>query len=237
MGTVQDCYSISGSSPRSDDLNSSGKRKEILERPGSPCLGSAQPSTGPIYFSPSSQSPQARPCKPEISPAYSASSNDPGHVIFPRRKVGDGIFSSSPAPIVVTIKTLEDLRGYPLVSAAEKLGVSSTALKRACRALGIRRWSYQKLSPNIRAKAMRRVTNAAKSIVVQAQSDDEKIEPAATEAALPGEAFALSWMVAPRPLSGEEASAGEEGLETEIKLEEEGEELMGESVFEWPRYA
>ncbi len=83
------------------------------------------------------------------------------HVIFPRRMAGDGIFHRPPVPITVTLKTLEAIQALPLAAAAEQLGIPTTALKRACRALGIRRWSYQKLSESIRAKAMRRATNSA----------------------------------------------------------------------------
>jgi hypothetical protein len=93
------------------------------------------------------------------SSAYPASSEST-HIIFPRRKAGDGIYFSPPEPIVVTHELLASLNDHPLCSAAEKLGVSATAFKRACRCLGVRRWGYQKASDRVRAKAFRRQSNS-----------------------------------------------------------------------------
>ena len=81
--------------------------------------------------------------------------------IFPRRKGGcrnrardaaeapeaceggqdtEKIFS----PVVVTPELVAGLRGMPVQQAADLLGVSATALKKACRKLGIAKWAYRK---------------------------------------------------------------------------------------------
>jgi hypothetical protein len=44
--------------------------------------------------------------------------------------------------VVVTLELLESLKGQPLPRAAAALGVSVTALKKACRRLGLARWDY-----------------------------------------------------------------------------------------------
>lgn len=44
--------------------------------------------------------------------------------------------------VCVTLELLTELGQLPLPAAAETLGISSTALKGACRKLGIQRWPY-----------------------------------------------------------------------------------------------
>jgi hypothetical protein len=44
--------------------------------------------------------------------------------------------------VSVTLELLQDLGRHPLHMAADKLGISATALKGACRKLGISRWPY-----------------------------------------------------------------------------------------------
>ena len=158
----------------------------------------------------------------------------PGHIIFPRRKAGDGIFFSAPKPIVVTLDTLETLKDLPLGSAAEKLGISPTAFKRACRVLGIRRWTYQKLSDTVRAKALRRMTNAARRLASATDAAPcTDADPEKERSAGAGDAdSALCWIVAPPVPS--QPNAG--GAEQEIELSGEEEVLTGPEVFEWPRY-
>jgi hypothetical protein len=64
-----------------------------------------------------------------------------GPAIFPRRKAGSG---GGVQPVVITPDVLRALAGRPLSEAAQRLGVSATALKHACRKLGILRWPYKK---------------------------------------------------------------------------------------------
>jgi hypothetical protein len=64
--------------------------------------------------------------------------------IFPRRKPGvDAGMHKSP-PVVVTPELLVTLHNLPLNQAAEAIGVSATAFKKACRKLGISRWAYKR---------------------------------------------------------------------------------------------
>ena len=70
-------------------------------------------------------------------------------MLRPRRR------QDCPAPlVVVTPELLDSVRDMSLVSAAATVGLSATAFKRACRKLGVRRWTYQRrpgpgsLSPN-----------------------------------------------------------------------------------------
>jgi hypothetical protein len=65
-----------------------------------------------------------------------------GPTIFPRRR-GHKLHSetrSSRPPVVVTLDLLRDLSDLSLIAASELLGISPTALKRACRKVGMRRW-------------------------------------------------------------------------------------------------
>ena len=152
------------------------------------------------------------------------------HFVSPRRKTSDGIFTSSPQPIVVTLDTLQALRGLSVGLAAEKLGISPTAFKRACRALGMRRWAYQRRSERVSAKELRRMTNAAHRAVAISAHGSFKAEARAVDEG--AEADIFSWIVPPMPTPGPLGS----GLEQEIELCSEEEALTGPAVFEWPRY-
>ena len=44
--------------------------------------------------------------------------------------------------VCITLHVLEELSSLPLPTAAARLGLSATALKGACRKLGIQRWPY-----------------------------------------------------------------------------------------------
>ena len=44
--------------------------------------------------------------------------------------------------VFVTLKLLDELGALPMARAAEQLGLSVTALKGACRKLGVARWPY-----------------------------------------------------------------------------------------------
>ena len=64
--------------------------------------------------------------------------------VFPRRKPGHTKREpcSAAAPVAVSLEVLESLAHYSLPLAASKLGISATAMKKACRKLGISRWPY-----------------------------------------------------------------------------------------------
>uniref|UniRef100_A0A7S0EJR0 RWP-RK domain-containing protein n=1 Tax=Hanusia phi TaxID=3032 RepID=A0A7S0EJR0_9CRYP len=74
-------------------------------------------------------------------------SNEPGEMkgfntIFPRRKAGQQTRVNS-KPVVLNEKTLQQFFSLPLHEAAYKLGISATAMKSACRKLGIKKWPYR----------------------------------------------------------------------------------------------
>ena len=57
--------------------------------------------------------------------------------IFPRRRFRPIV---APSPVVITIEVIDAFSDMPLYSAAEAIGISETALKSACRKLGVRHW-------------------------------------------------------------------------------------------------
>ena len=66
--------------------------------------------------------------------------------IFPRPKKSVEALKQKkvdkPAPVLITPQLLDSLRGLSLPKAASTIGISSTAFKRACRRLGVTRWSF-----------------------------------------------------------------------------------------------
>ena len=65
--------------------------------------------------------------------------------IYPRRKAGQKHKDSrTGAAVVVTLDVLHGFADIPLVHAAKKLGISKTALKSACRTLGLERWPFRR---------------------------------------------------------------------------------------------
>ena len=69
------------------------------------------------------------------------------NTIFPRRKQGQHARINS-QPVILNEATLSQLFTLPLHKAAVKLGISATAMKSACRKLGIKKWPYRALSGN-----------------------------------------------------------------------------------------
>jgi len=63
--------------------------------------------------------------------------------IFPRRKAGQHR-KDGQGPVFITLEVLESMAEVPLSDAAKQLGVSTTAMKKACRKLGVQRWPYRK---------------------------------------------------------------------------------------------
>ena len=101
-------------------------------------FGPSSPSsnTDDICCTPSTSVPSAAAASPECL-------KDQGHAIFPRRR-GRSAGQPLQQPVVVTPESIRKLRGLPLQAAARALGVSATAFKRACRRLGLRRWTYKR---------------------------------------------------------------------------------------------
>ena len=67
------------------------------------------------------------------------------NTIFPRRKQGQHTRTNS-QPVVLNEATLSQLFTLPLHKAAMNLGISATAMKSACRKLGIKKWPYRSLN-------------------------------------------------------------------------------------------
>ena len=61
--------------------------------------------------------------------------------VIPRRKAGQ-VSSNTASPVSITLETLGLYANVPLSKAATLLGISSTAMKKACRKLGVTRWPY-----------------------------------------------------------------------------------------------
>jgi hypothetical protein len=68
---------------------------------------------------------------------------DSSNVIFPRRKQGQHKKHGRKEGVVVTMEILETVFHMPLHKACNALGVCATALKRACRKLGVQKWPYR----------------------------------------------------------------------------------------------
>ena len=73
-------------------------------------------------------------------------------------------------PVVLTLELLDALRGLPLPRAAQAVGVSATAFKKACRRLGVHRWGYRR-GPG-RAKCERLVPS--RNVVTPLQLSQEE---------------------------------------------------------------
>jgi len=58
------------------------------------------------------------------------------------------------APVKLTPDILEEIASIPLVAAAQKLGISKTALKNACRNLGLKRWPFRRRREDARRSAL-----------------------------------------------------------------------------------
>uniref|UniRef100_A0A7S4KX31 RWP-RK domain-containing protein n=1 Tax=Guillardia theta TaxID=55529 RepID=A0A7S4KX31_GUITH len=63
-------------------------------------------------------------------------------IIYPRKKLGQESRKSN--LVVLTFESISEMFHYPLSSVAQQLNISQTALKKACRDLGIERWPYRK---------------------------------------------------------------------------------------------
>ena len=68
----------------------------------------------------------------------------PLSAIFPRRKTSIQNEWKDHSPVVLTPSILVALSNMPLCNAAQAVGVSSTAFKKACRKLGVARWNYKR---------------------------------------------------------------------------------------------
>lgn len=75
----------------------------------------------------------------ELNPTLEHQLNRSPPKIYPRRKTRQEPLRT---PVEVTLDLVTALRNLPLNQAADRLGISATAFKKACRKLGIVRWMY-----------------------------------------------------------------------------------------------
>lgn len=70
--------------------------------------------------------------------------------VIPRRKrkAGASIGATKVKPIKIALEVLDRLSNLSLSQAADSLGISSTAMKKSCRILGVRRWPYKSDQPS-----------------------------------------------------------------------------------------
>ena len=119
-------------------------------------------------------------------PNIFASAISPASLIIPRRRAVNhhGKIRRPPAaPVVVTPELLSRLQGLSLSDVARTIGVSPTALKKALRKLGIKRWVYR-----------RRRINPAISPPGDTLRFEWEVAPAQTPQALPPpQAEDLGW--------------------------------------------
>ena len=85
------------------------------------------------------------PLEQQASGSYSEDLNAAAR-IFPRRKSRADAALAPAAPVVVTRELVAFLAGLPLCRAAAAAGVCTTSFKKACRKLGVRRWTYRRRS-------------------------------------------------------------------------------------------
>lgn len=92
---------------------------------------------------PMSHRPATTPNKKRSS--HKADSSHDSIKVFPRRKLAavGGSSHQNHGPVLVSREALEELFELPLRTAAGKLGICITAIKRVCRKFGIEKWPYR----------------------------------------------------------------------------------------------
>ncbi|EKX31078.1 hypothetical protein GUITHDRAFT_122720 [Guillardia theta CCMP2712] len=91
----------------------------------------------------------------ETSPSPTGSANSKTALVCPRKKresswKHDAI--NSDEPVALTKELLESHFNSPLALVSKKLGICPTAIKRACRKLGISKWPYKSPNPGPKKK-------------------------------------------------------------------------------------
>jgi len=84
-------------------------------------------------------------------------------LVFPRRgrKSGEGD-KKVQDPVLITHDVMQRLFHLPLTEAARQLGLSPTAIKGACRRLGIKKWPYRMVTAKSHRRAPRKPSPTAK---------------------------------------------------------------------------
>eukprot|EP00286_Rhodomonas_abbreviata_P008302 CAMPEP_0181320220 /NCGR_PEP_ID=MMETSP1101-20121128/18001_1 /TAXON_ID=46948 /ORGANISM="Rhodomonas abbreviata, Strain Caron Lab Isolate" /LENGTH=484 /DNA_ID=CAMNT_0023427897 /DNA_START=115 /DNA_END=1569 /DNA_ORIENTATION=+ len=85
-------------------------------------------------------------------------------IIFPRRKAGQRERDiNNVAPVHLTLESIEEIADVPLLVAAKQLGISKTALKNACRHLGLDRWPFRRRMQTARLQSKQLAARGFKS--------------------------------------------------------------------------
>jgi len=96
-------------------------------------------------------------------------------LVFTRRRAGQPARLSSD-PVALTKSRLEALFNLPIRDAADILGISITALKKACRRIGVERWPYKKTTKGVASRPARSKSPSQESC----SSGDDAISEAST---------------------------------------------------------
>ena len=145
--------------PVSEGASRTIKNILVLFAPSTPIQPLATVAAVPRVANPSTTT-----CQAEVSSMSEANSSIP--LIRPRRK----LYASDPAaippsPVAVTPELVRTLSGMSLTGAAAAAGVSPTAFKKACRKIGIRRWTYRRNDGQARPQRARGEPQSAAAAV------------------------------------------------------------------------
>ena len=150
--------SVPGSPPRSfgsKATSAPGARAPVAASPAMSIAALSRPVQRPNLRKVAATRSQALPPEAQAPVTGSTSSTaagaeasksadtDSSNVIFPRRKQGQHKKHGRKEGVVVTMDILETVFHMPLHKACNELGVCATALKRACRKLGVQKWPYR----------------------------------------------------------------------------------------------
>eukprot|EP00283_Hemiselmis_rufescens_P010243 CAMPEP_0173435646 /NCGR_PEP_ID=MMETSP1357-20121228/15513_1 /TAXON_ID=77926 /ORGANISM="Hemiselmis rufescens, Strain PCC563" /LENGTH=325 /DNA_ID=CAMNT_0014400659 /DNA_START=47 /DNA_END=1024 /DNA_ORIENTATION=+ len=85
-------------------------------------------------------------------------------------------------PVIITLEVVKRLFHLPLTEAARQLGISPTAIKGACRRLGIQKWPFRKVTARGQRRAPKATMAATTTVELEApESDGLKLLSAAIE--------------------------------------------------------
>ena len=147
-------------------------------------------------------------------PVHGAPANEQGRghpavsIVVPR-----GNHCRKAKAVCITMQLVEQMRHLPLVKAADALGISPTAMKKACRRLGVPRWSYgrdnrhahvdssyvrrvqRKHTASLRKQSDKeqRTATGQRLLVVEATSDAASSESASAESTILSSSDELPW--------------------------------------------
>lgn len=69
--------------------------------------------------------------------------------LFPRRKAGESDLKALGGPVDLSKEIVDEFVGMSMKEASQKLGISASAMKKACRKLGIQKWPHKSLRASV----------------------------------------------------------------------------------------